>query len=154
MDAISSYIAELQATWHRDIPPAAAMAIEVAGYDGRTLAVRAPLAANRNVHGTAFAGSLFSVCVLTGWGATWLALRERGHQGSIVVAESQIKYRRAVAGDILCRCVTEPATLDPALAQFDATGRATLLLTCTIDAGDRLAVVFNGTYVVQAKHAR
>jgi thioesterase domain-containing protein len=150
MDATSP-IAELQATWHRDIPPAAAMAIEVASYDGNTLTVRAPLAANRNVHGTAFAGSLFSVCVLTGWGATWLALRERGYSGSIVVADSQIKYRRAVAGDIVCRCDTEPAVLDAALAQFEATGRATLPLTCMIDADDRLAVVFNGTYVVHAK---
>src|SRR5260221_14194186 len=63
----SELTSELQATWHRDIPPAAAMAIQVAAYDGRTLTVRAPLAANRNLHGTAFAGSLFSVCVLTGW---------------------------------------------------------------------------------------
>ena len=69
MNANLSYTDELQTLWHRDIPPAAAMAIEVAGYDGRTLSVRAPLAANRNVHGTAFAGSLFSACVLTGWGA-------------------------------------------------------------------------------------
>ena len=152
MNANLSYTDELQTLWHRDIPPAAAMAIEVAGYDGRTLSVRAPLAANRNVHGTAFAGSLFSACVLTGWGATWLALRERGHQGSIVVAESQIKYRRAVAGEIVCRCVTDPTALEVALAQFAAAGRATLLLTCTIDADDRLAVVFSGTYSVHAKH--
>jgi thioesterase domain-containing protein len=147
----SELIAELQTTWHRDIPPAAAMAIEVAAYDGRTLTVRAPLAANRNVHGTAFAGSLFSVCVLTGWGATWLALRERGLTGSIVVADSQIRYRKAVSGDLVCRCTTEPQSLDAALAGFTASGRASLPLECTIDAGSKLAVAFEGTYVVHAK---
>jgi thioesterase domain-containing protein len=144
----SELTAELQATWHRDIPPAAAMAIEVAAYDGRTLTVRAPLAANRNLHGTAFAGSLFSVCVLTGWGATWLALRERGLAGSIVVADSQIRYRKAVSGDLVCRCTTEPQSLDAAFAGFAESGRASLPLSCTIDAGDKLAVAFEGTYVV------
>ena len=152
MATLSELTAELQATWHRDIPPAAAMAIQVAAYDGRTLTVRAPLAANRNVHGTAFAGSLFSVCVLTGWGATWLALRERGLAGSIVVADSQIRYRRAVSCDLVCRCTGETQSLDVAFAGFAESGRASLPLTCTIDAGDRLAVAFEGTYVVHANH--
>jgi thioesterase domain-containing protein len=142
--------AELEATWHRDIPPAAAMAIQVAAYDGRTLTVRAPLVANRNLHGTAFAGSLFSVCVLTGWGATWLALRERGLAGSIVVADSQIRYRKAVAIDLVCRCTTEPQSLDAAFADFARSQRASMPLTCTIDVGERLAVAFEGTYVVHA----
>ena len=126
------------------------MAIEVAAYDGRTLTVRAPLAANRNVHGTAFAGSLFSVCVLTGWGAAWLALRERGLAGSIVVADSQIRYRKAVSGDLVCSCMTEVQSLDAAFAGFAASGRASLPLSCIIDAGGKLAVAFEGTYVVHA----
>ena len=151
MTTPSALTAELQATWHRDIPPAAAMAIEVAGYDGTTLRVRAPLAPNRNVHGTAFAGSLFSICVLTGWGSTWLALRERGLSGSIVVSESQIRYRKAVTGELVCRCTTDAQSLDAALAGFAASGRASLPLTCTIHAGDKLAVTFAGTYVVHAE---
>ena len=44
---------ELTATWHRDIPLAAATQIGIESYDGHTLAVRAPLAPNRNLHGTA-----------------------------------------------------------------------------------------------------
>ena len=126
------------------------MAIEVAAYDGQTLTVRAPLAPNRNVHGTAFAGSLFSTCVLTGWGATWLALRERGLSGSIVVADSQIRYRKAVSGDLVCRCTTEPRSLDAAFAGFATSGRASLTLSCTIDNGGKLAVAFEATYVVHA----
>lgn len=152
MDEISTLCAELEATWHRDIPPAAAMAIAVARYDGTVLEVRAPLAANRNVHGTVFAGSLFSICVLTGWGTTWLGLRRHGVSGSIVVAESHIKYRRAVGEDVLCRCSAEPATIDGAASQLEATGRASLALRCTIDAGGKPAVTFEGNYVVRAPH--
>jgi thioesterase domain-containing protein len=82
---------ELEATWHREIPLATAMQVAVEGYDGARLTIRAPLAPNRNLHGTAFAGSLFSVCALTGWGATWLKFRERGLSGLIVIAESTIR---------------------------------------------------------------
>jgi len=87
-DALGS---ELQSTWLREIPLAASLAIEVAACARDELAVRAPLAPNRNLHGTAFAGSVFSVCVLTGWGAAWLALAQRGIEGLIVVSESRIQ---------------------------------------------------------------
>ena len=72
------------------------MGMAVGGYDGQTLTVRAPLAANRNLHGTAFAGSLFSACVLTGWGAVWLALRERGLSALDLAADSTSNIAKAV----------------------------------------------------------
>lgn len=129
------------------------MSIGVAGYDGRTLTVRAPLAPNRNLHGTAFAGSLFSTCVLTGWGATWLALRERGLDGVIVVADSDIHYRKAVDGELLCRCTPDADALRAGLEQFAAQGRASFALACTIDHAAKRAVTFSGKYVVHAQHA-
>jgi thioesterase domain-containing protein len=147
----SALCRELQTTWHRDIPLAAAMAIEVADYDGRTLTVRAPLAPNRNLHGTAFAGGLFSLCVLTGWGAMWLGLKERGAGGLIVVADSHIQYRKAVSGDIVCCCSVEPNAWATPMEQLAASGRARLPLACTVEADGKHAVTFEGTYVVHAQ---
>jgi thioesterase domain-containing protein len=143
---------ELTATWRRDIPLAAAVGIEATAYDGRTLTVTAPLEANRNLHGTAFAGSLFSACVLTGWGATWLALREHDLDGVIVVADSKIAYRKAVAEEIVCRCTPDAATLGEALEHYRAKQRMRLPLTCTIDRAGKPAVLFAGTYVVHGSH--
>jgi thioesterase domain-containing protein len=148
----AALLRELEETWHRDIPLAAAMRIAGQSYDGRTLTVRAPLAANRNLHGTAFAGSVFSICVLTGWGATWLAWRESAANGLIVVADSKIQYRRAVTGDLVATCSPDAGAVATALEQFRATGRASLALECTIDVGERRAVTFAGTYVVQTPH--
>jgi thioesterase domain-containing protein len=144
---------ELAASWRHEIPLAAAMAIEVESYDGRTIAVRAPLEPNRNLHGTAFAGSLFSICALTGWGAVWLALEERRLKGVIVAVDCSIKYRRAVMGELVCRCTPDPQALGAGLEELAATGRASFALECTIDDGGRRAVSFIGTYVVHAKHA-
>jgi thioesterase domain-containing protein len=143
---------ELTATWHREIPIVAAMGVTVDGYDGRSLTVRAPMQPNRNVHGTTFAGSLYSACVLTGWGAVWLLLRERGIDGVIYAAESAVQYRKAVAGDFVCRCALEPGALEAELEQLKESGRATFDLACTIDHDGKRAVAFTGRYVVHAKH--
>jgi thioesterase domain-containing protein len=144
---------ELTATWHREIPIVAAMQMAVESYDGRSLSVRAPLDANRNVHGTTFAGSLYSACVLTGWGAVWLALRERDLAGVIYASESSVQYRKGVERDFVCRCAWEDGALDAGLEKLKASGRATFELVCTIDNGDKRAVTFNGKYVVHGKQA-
>jgi thioesterase domain-containing protein len=144
---------ELTATWHREIPIVAAMGVTVESYDGRSLAVRAPMQPNRNVHGTTFAGSLYSVCVLTGWGAVWLALRERGLDGVIYAAESAVQYRKAVAGDFVCRCAPDADSLAAGLDEFKASGRASFDLACTIDRDGKRAVAFTGKYVVHAKRS-
>ena len=144
---------ELTATWHREIPIVAAMGMTVDRYDGSSLTVRAPIQPNRNVHGTTFAGSLYSACVLTGWGAIWLALRERGLYGVIFAAEGTAKYRKCVARDFACRCAWDSAALNAGLETFKASGRASFDLVCTIDSDNKRAVTFNGEYVVHTKHA-
>jgi thioesterase domain-containing protein len=143
---------ELTMTWHREIPIVAAMGMAVERYDGESLTVRAPLQPNRNVHGTTFAGSLYSACVLTGWGGIWLALRERGQEGVIYAADSTIQYRKGVFGDFVCRCALDGGA-SAALDQLAAADRASLELTCTIESGTKLAVNFTGRYVVHAKRA-
>jgi thioesterase domain-containing protein len=129
------------------------MGMTVEAYDGRSLRVRAPLQPNLNVHGTAFAGSLYSACVLTGWGAIWLALREQGLRGVIYAAESTVTYRKAVGGDFACSCALETEALRAGLETLEASGRASFELVCTIDYADKRAVTFTGKYVVHAAEA-
>lgn len=144
---------ELTLIWHREIPIVAAMGLRVDAYDGRSLVVRAPLPPNLNAHGTAFAGSLFTTCVLAGWGRVWLGMRERGLTGVIYAADSAIRYRKAVSGDLVCRCEADNSALQPALEKLAATGRARFDLECTMAGDDKPAVSFTCTYVVHAPHA-
>ena len=53
-----------------DIPLARHIGVRVVEFDGSSLALGAPLAANSNHKGTAFGGSLFSLAVLAGWVTT------------------------------------------------------------------------------------
>jgi thioesterase domain-containing protein len=153
MTDLSALRDELTATWHREIPIVAAMGVTVDSYDGRSLAVRGPMQPNRNVHGTTFAGSLYSACVLTGWGAVWLALKERGLDGVIYAAESAVQYRKAVAGDFVCRGVVDAAALDAEFEELKKSGRTSFDLESTIDHDGKRAVAFTGKYVVHAKRA-
>jgi thioesterase domain-containing protein len=147
-DALRS---ELQSTWVREIPLAAAVGIEIAAIHDGELVVRAPLAPNRNLHGTAFAGSLYSVCVLAGWGAVWLALRRAGLDGLIVATDCRIRYRRAVTDEIVCRCSLASTDAERAAAELVAKGRTKLSLTCIVGDAVRQAVEFQGTYAVRAE---
>lgn len=144
MDALR----ELQSVWHRDIPITAAMGIEVAVFDDDMLRVVARLAPNVNVHGTAFAGSLYSVCALTGWGMSWLKLREKGLTAEIVLATAEISYRRAVRGDLLCECRwPERASLQ--IDTLEAVQRTRLELDCDVIVEGQSVVQFSGEFALR-----
>jgi thioesterase domain-containing protein len=149
---MTSLTDELERVWHTRIPISAAMDIRIDSYHDDTLEVRAALAPNVNVHGTAFAGSLYAVAALTGWGITWLALRERGFEGDIVIAEANIRYASPVAQDFVARCAFDAARHAPPFARLAAEGRCRFALDVAILAGDVTAATFSGQYAVRQPH--
>jgi thioesterase domain-containing protein len=137
---------ELERIWHTEIPISAAMDIRIHAYANDLIEVHAALAPNVNVHGTAFAGSLYAVAALTGWGLTWLKLRERGLTGHIVIAEGSIRYAKPVDGEIVSRCRFDAGVHAAAFAKLAATGRCRFTLECEIGDG---AAMFSGQYAVR-----
>lgn len=87
---------ELQKTWHETIPISEQMGIKLHQYSGYTLETRASLNKNINLHGTMFAGSIFSLATLTGWGMIFLKLKEKGLEGEIVLGDGDIHYHKPV----------------------------------------------------------
>ena len=140
---------ELQAILRTEIPIAAAMGIEIVSFADDELVVRAALAPNVNLHGTAFAGSLYSLCALAGWGMTWLQLRARDLDGNIVLAEGRIAYRKAVSEDLVCRCRFDAEDQLANLEQLQKTGSSLFPLTCSVDVQGRRGVRFEGEYAVK-----
>jgi thioesterase domain-containing protein len=85
---------ELQTAWHETIPITEHMGIKLHQYTGRTLETRASLNKNINLHGTMFAGSIFSLATLTGWGLLFLQLKEKKLAGEIVLGDGNIRYHK------------------------------------------------------------
>jgi thioesterase domain-containing protein len=116
------------------MPPVAAMALRVAGRDddGR-LRLRAPLSANVNDKGCAFGGSLTSLLTLAGWGLISLRLAEAGLEADIFVADSEVRYRAPLYGDLEAVAgLAEGESWDTFLAVLRSRGRARLTVLATV----------------------
>lgn len=71
--------------------------------------VSAPLDCNYNIHGTAFAGSLYSVGVLSCWSAVQMMAMMyadvsdvAAFHGHVVAKNASIRYRKPVNNDFVC----------------------------------------------------
>lgn len=150
-DDVASQLADLERTWHSEIPITSTMDVAPESFAGHTLTVRATLEPNVNVHGTAFAGSLYAVAALSGWGLVHLELGAAGIPGSIVIAEGRINYRRPVQENIVARCSSDETEVERVMEALRTDGRVRWPLTASISAAGREAVRFEGVYAVSLR---
>ncbi len=141
------WCATLQQTWHQTIPLSAFMQLQITQFDGNLLACQAPLAPNKNLHHTMFAGSIYSLLTLTGWGLIWLQLQALGLQGDIVLADADIRYLAPVQQDARAQVQLLDAVGD--LTTLTRGRRVRQLLTVRLTEGDRLLAEFHGRFVVK-----
>ncbi|SON51090.1 bifunctional GNAT family N-acetyltransferase/hotdog fold thioesterase [Vibrio tapetis] len=140
------WCADLQQRWEQQIPISDKMGIKINQYTGYRFECAAQLNPNLNPHNTMFAGSAFTLATLTGWGMTWLLMKERGLEADIVLADSQIRYRHPVE-----HAPIAATSLDGISGDLDrlASGRkARVIISVTIFSGDQAAVEFVGTYML------
>ena len=142
---------ELNSILHENIPLSDFIGINVDHYDTNSLTLAAPLGNNLNDKNTAFAGSLYSIAVLAGWGLIYLRLKEEGLAGDIVNQESSIKYIRPVTEQIKVNChVSSEKSFEKFLTMFRKKGIARISLAALINQDGEKAVVFHGRYVAYA----
>lgn len=144
----SELLERLQATLAA-MPPVAAMGIRISGYENGVLRMQAPLATNINDKGNAFGGSLASVMTLSGWALVSLRMALAGHDAEVYVADSSIRYRAPVYGDLLASARLAPDQgWDEFLALFAKRGRARITVRAEIEGG---AAELEGRFVALAK---
>jgi thioesterase domain-containing protein len=136
-----------------DIPLARAMALSVAGYDGYSLVLAAPLAPNINDKGCAFGGSLASLMTLAGWGLLKLAVDARGLDCDIYVQDSTVRYLAPVWQDFGAMAeLDEDSSFEEFFAALTARGKGRLRVRCRVpqpDGGD--AATLEARFVALAK---
>ncbi|WP_105213485.1 bifunctional GNAT family N-acetyltransferase/hotdog fold thioesterase [Pseudoalteromonas sp. T1lg22] len=139
----------LQNTWRESIPISDKMGIKVESYTDWQFSVVADLDANINVHNTMFAGSVYSMATLAGWGGTYLALREAGKEGDIVLADANIKYLKPIKSQP--RAHVDQQVCEGCFEQLESDGKASYKVPVKIYDGDTLVGEFEGRFVVIAK---
>ncbi|MBU2880371.1 bifunctional GNAT family N-acetyltransferase/hotdog fold thioesterase [Psychrosphaera sp. B3R10] len=140
---------DLQNIWHQQIPITQLMGIRVYQYTGTTFETRAALNPNMNLHGTMFAGSIYSLATLTGWGLVHLMMKENDVEGDLVLADATIHYHKPVTE--LPRAV---ANFDNIVGDFKPLLKAKMArIAVQVEVLDDVTPVakFTGQYVVVPK---
>lgn len=146
--------AELQALLSQELPITQHLGVEVLSLDDAGIALRLPLAANRNHKGAVFAGSLNALATLAGWGVLVDSLARRGVDAHVVIQDSSVRYLAPVHADAVARCpAPDPALLERALATFGRRGLARVSLSAEIVQDRTPAVAFQGRYVFHRRGA-
>lgn len=143
----------LEAEVLADIPLLRSMGFSIAGYDGNTLRVAAPLAPNVNDKGCAFGGSLVSLMTVAGWGVLRLALAARDLHCDIFVADSQVRYLAPVWQDfeIVAR-LADGETFDSLFDGIARRGKARLGVDCHVPLPDgSSAATLSGSFVAKLR---
>jgi len=148
---VSDVLADLRATLANEMPVTQHLGIEVLGRQDGAPVLRAPLAANRNHQGTAFGGSLNAIATLACWSAIWLALREAGVPGVVVIQDSAIRYLRPVTTDFTATADLGPDKLEKLLETLRRRGRGRITVAATVLDASGPAVTFTGRYVVEGQ---
>lgn len=130
--------------WSTQVP-ARALGIVVDSADSSSLVLSAPLLDNKNVHGTAFAGSLYAIGVLCSYylGRAWVRHQGLADAGYELVAKSgSVQYKRPVTTSRICAKSVLPSA--EALANFrrdlEAKGKAVVVISgCVLGAEEKVA---------------
>lgn len=139
----------LQQKIRTTIPLSDAMQFGIDSLDMDAIEVNAPLPPNVNIHGTGFAGSIYSVAVLTGWALCTHILETLEIDAELVVAKAEIRYRAPVTGDLQCKTRVAASEREHFLRGIREKGKGVLVLS--IEVGDQPAALLRGTYCAIAR---
>jgi thioesterase domain-containing protein len=147
-------LTEFEAECRADIPLLTAMQLSFVAYDHLTLTMEAPLAPNINNKGTAFGGSIASICLFGGWAVSTLAFTDNNiHNTEIVVYKNEMTFERPARGHLTINAHIKPDDFEACLARLKANDRKRIRLDIHVDLfhdEDRCATM-KGLYVVWLK---
>jgi len=124
---------KLQDKIHSSIPISEQMGYEIIDISETVIDTCAPLQLNINVHQTGFAGSLYSIAVLTTWSLSHHAIAIHHLDASLVVAKASIDYHSPVESDIECHCEVAADEMSKFINTLQQGRRARLTLEVAIN---------------------
>jgi thioesterase domain-containing protein len=130
------------------------MELSFIDYDNLTLTMEAPLAPNINNKGTAFGGSIASICLFGGWAVSTLAFTDNSiHNTEIVVYKNEMTFERPARGHLTINAYIKPDDFDACLARLKANDRKRIRLGIHVDLlhDEVRCATMKGLYVVWLK---
>ncbi len=131
------------------MPPARALSLRLADYDGDRLCLTAPLAPNINDKGSAFGGSLASMMTLSAWALMTMRLEDAGFSADVYVQDSTVKYLVPLYDDLRAEArLVVGQDWDQVIATFAQRGKTRALLQAQIrEVSGRICCTLEGRFV-------
>ena len=143
-----------EAECQQDIPLLTAMHLSFVSFKDLTLTMEAPLAPNINNKGTAFGGSIASICLFGGWAVSTLAFMDNDiYNTEIVVYENQMTFEQPARGHLMVNAFIKPDDFEACLSRLKARdpGRIRLDIHVELFHDDQRCATMQGLYVVWLK---
>lgn len=150
MIELNAFEAECRA----DIPLLDAMQLSFTRYEDLSLWMEAPLAPNINNKGTAFGGSIASICLFGGWAVSTLGFIDAGIRNTeIVVYTSEMTFERPARGLLSVRAFVKPEDFGPCLERLRAGDTQRLRFDVHVELfhDEERCATMKGLYVVWLK---
>ncbi len=141
----------LVAYLRENVPMARHFDIRPGRVDDTGLILEAPLASNFNDKKTAFAGTLASLCTLSGWAMTSLVCEDAGYQIDIAVIKSDVRYVRPCSEQMIQARCDWPSPEETArfIDLLERQSRGVISLDAKVLSRDKTAVTYSGDYSVK-----
>ena len=136
-----------------EIPLALAMDLQLGEFDHDRFSLLAPLKPNVNDKGCAFGGSLVSLMTLCGWALVELALRQRGEDCDVFVAESTVRYLTPLWQDFRSDAtLAAGADWSTFFRTLETRGKARIEVDCVVpDADGKPAATLSARFVAKRR---
>jgi thioesterase domain-containing protein len=85
------------------------------------------------LHGTGFAGSQYSLAMLTAWALLTHILAINGIGADVVAADASIRYKSPVSTDIVCKSSVEQSEVAGLMSALDRKGRGRLQVNVAVN---------------------
>ncbi len=130
------------------IPQSDSMEFSITELTSDSIVVTAPLSKNYNIHGTGFAGSIYSLGILTGWALCYHTMEEFDMIGDLVVGKAEIRYNSPITEDIVCTTAFKSEQLTAFQDDFNKNGKSVTELSISI--GDSQNAILKAHYFAKA----
>ena len=130
---------QLEKTIYDTIPLAGATQLKVVELSHESINIKAPVAnVNSNIHNTAFAGSIYSICALSAWGLMHSRVLSEGIDAEVVIAKAEIRYRLPVIEEISAKCQVPEKDYQDFKARLLENSKARITLNVAVQEDDDL----------------
>ncbi|AOE50832.1 YiiD C-terminal domain-containing protein [Kangiella sediminilitoris] len=140
---------QLEALVHREIPITKALEIHIANLTAQSIQVTAPFETNKNIHNTAFAGSIYTVATIAGWSLVNSIAANNQLSGSVVLAKADIQYKKPINGKIVAECsIDDEQLIEQFIRSFQRKNRARINLAIHLNEDSETKAILNANFAL------